>query len=78
MGGVEYKCTRCYKPATKRELAAKTATFRELGVGKPLIRSRTVDWLCVSCMTEDPDYNLDRADGPDARQRRANATPRRS
>lgn len=78
--GIDYRCTACNKQTPKADLAAKTVTFRELGYSKPLIRSRTVAWLCKSCMGLDPDFNLERTDGPDATHRREkdSATSRRS
>lgn len=79
MAKVDYACTRCGKEHPRSDLVAKVASFRELGVGGRLVRSRTVAWLCENCMVYDPDYNMTRVNGPDAESRRtADATPRRS
>lgn len=74
-----YHCTMCGEPCDKKLLAARSVTFRELGVGGQLIKSATTHWMCPNCMKADPAYSMKREDGPDAQMRRlAGAATRRT
>lgn len=53
----EYKCNVCgiVKPRTR--LYVKKTIFTTFGSNPRVIRSRTISWLCGSCVKGDPDYN---------------------
>lgn len=53
---IQYICDKCQKECTKSGLKAKRIQFKELGEGGVVILTRTVSWLCLSCMQADPDY----------------------
>lgn len=62
-----YNCTRCgHKPlclpgeSEKQNLTAKHARFTEMGERARVIRSRVTDWLCINCLENDKDFNLNK------------------
>lgn len=55
----EYACSGCGK-VTKRELlVVKKVQFQELGVKPLTLRSRSVAWLCPTCVARDPHWRQD-------------------
>lgn len=60
-----YSCSLCNREVGKTNLYVKRATFKEVGKGGRLKRTRTVSWLCIipqpdgspSCLHKDPDWN---------------------
>lgn len=54
---ITYQCDNCGIKATKSGLKVKRIQFKEMGEGGPVLKTRTVAWLCLSCMESDPDYN---------------------
>lgn len=53
----EYRCTRCGREAPRDELTVKRASFHEMGANGRRKASRTTDWLCPDCLSEDKDWN---------------------
>lgn len=52
-----YACTKCLRVHKKEELVVKKVMFQELGLSPRTVRSRSVAWLCASCVREDADWN---------------------
>lgn len=59
-----YKCTGCGNEVTREDLTVKHAVFKTPGSGPKVIKSRTVGWLCPSCVNQDADWNIDSHDAP--------------
>lgn len=58
-----YICGNCGQDfqnaeAARKNLVVKKVEFRQYGFKGKLIRSRTLRWLCRSCMLADEQYNL--------------------
>lgn len=51
-----YKCADCGKSFRRDRLRVKRAMFQTMGKPAQTVRSRTVKWVCVKCMEQDPDY----------------------
>jgi hypothetical protein len=66
----DYTCTRCGQPSTREGLTVKKVAFLEMGTGARTHRSRVLDWLCSTCLRQDPDWNREPFQQPD---RRSNA-----
>ena len=54
---VMYACTKCGARTERDKLSSKKVMFAGIGVSPTVFRSRTVDWLCESCLGQDDDYN---------------------
>ena len=54
---IEYKCDYCGRPTSRSALKVKRTQFKEMGEGGAVLVTRTIAWLCLSCMEADPDYN---------------------
>lgn len=52
-----YACTRCGEDRKRDELSQKKVMFAGIGSASTVFRSRTVDWLCETCLGNDEDYN---------------------
>lgn len=50
-------CTRCGKDCDRDKMMCQKVSFHEMGKGGRLIRTRTVAWLCPSCVSQDPVWN---------------------
>lgn len=57
---IDYKCDECHNEVGKANLRAKRVLFVELGRNGRVESSRTVSWLCLSCMAADPAYRQER------------------
>lgn len=60
-----YQCDNCGKivsdnddPNAADKMLAKKVQFVELGQNPKVYRSRIVGWLCMECVSNDPDFNL--------------------
>lgn len=53
----EYKCTSCgTSQGNPSLLVTKKVMFQELGESPRTLKSRTVAWLCPSCVANDSDW----------------------
>lgn len=54
----EYLCNGCGNPTPRDMLTVKKILFTTMGEGSSTSRSRVESWLCPSCTTKDPGWNL--------------------
>ena len=72
----EYVCTQCGKQENREMLVVKKVQFQELGVLPTTLRSRSVAWLCPSCVAADADWNQELYSSPGLRPRKQRNNPR--
>jgi hypothetical protein len=53
---MDRQCTRCGEPLGREQLHEKSVVFRPMHDRSSIARRRTVDWLCLECMSVDPDW----------------------
>jgi hypothetical protein len=53
----DLSCDKCKQQFPRAKLFVRRVQFVQLGMNGKVMRSRTTDWLCESCMGEHPDYN---------------------
>lgn len=56
----DYRCTKCGIHCGRQNLTVKKAVFLEMGEGARTVRSRVMDWLCLGCLKEDPEFNKEK------------------
>lgn len=54
-----YDCSRCGSHSQRELLTVKRVQFVEMGEGATTKRSRVLEWLCPSCLAQDPDFLRD-------------------
>lgn len=53
----EDKCTNCGQMTSPELLTVKRVQFLPRTAATRVIRSRSTDWLCETCLEKDPDWN---------------------
>lgn len=53
----DYRCTKCQKPTERELLTVRRVSFHEMGSQQKRKGSRVTDWLCPSCLGQDPEWN---------------------
>lgn len=59
-----YKCTQCGKNCKRERLVVKRVQYTGMGKGARLLRSRTLAWLCPTCLRADPPYQQEAFETP--------------
>lgn len=60
---IDYRCDTCKRSTPRSKLAAKRVHYTTVSRPPRAIRSRTVAWLCESCMKEEPEFNVENRRG---------------
>lgn len=55
-----YACGECGREYPRDKLTVKRVVFQTMGEAGKTLRSRTLKWLCVTCLDADEDFNRDR------------------
>lgn len=66
-----YTCMKCKTECERDDLTVKRSVFARMGAGGRVIKSRTLGFLCPSCLAGDRDFNrvaLDDAPGHPGRR----------
>jgi len=53
-----YDCTICGASSGRENLTVVSVQFKPMGPGTRVIKSRTTQWLCSTCLDKDPVWNL--------------------
>lgn len=63
---IDYVCSACKTDTPRSELTSKIATFKQVGSGGKVIKTRTIGWLCPTCLASDAHWQIEKFDGPGA------------
>ena len=57
----DYRCSKCGLEQPRHELVAKQISYKDVGKGGRMVRSRTVAWLgkLCGCLYDDPPWSQD-------------------
>lgn len=56
----KYGCTQCGRSCAREILTVKRVQFVEMGEGASTKKSRVLEWLCPSCLSQDLDFLRDK------------------
>ena len=59
---IEYRCTKCGGEYEREDLMVVRTQFLTMGRGAKIIKSRVSDWVCATCASYHPHWDMPKFD----------------